>query len=75
MVALIPAHHPLSLYERVLMRFARGKKTVDWFAPDAPEEWVVFNGMGGYICSVCGTPVESEPCEEHQPHAYRSVVS
>lgn len=42
--------------------------------PDAPDEWVVYNGMGGYICSVCGDPVESEPCPEHKPDAYARCI-
>lgn len=36
---------------------------------DARDLWVVADGMGGFVCEVCGTPVESEPCEEHQPEA------
>jgi hypothetical protein len=30
---------------------------------DAPDECVT-------ICSTCGMPTESEPCEKHQPVAY-----
>lgn len=37
--------------------------------PDAGDKWIVINGMGGYVCSVCETPTESEPCREHQPNA------
>ncbi|MDR6868476.1 hypothetical protein J2Y69_003092 [Microbacterium resistens] len=37
---------------------------------DAPDEWIVSYGMGGYVCSVCGDPVESEPCPLHQPEAH-----
>lgn len=37
---------------------------------DAPDEFIELNGMGGFVCSVCGVPVESEPCEIHQPDAY-----
>lgn len=37
---------------------------------DAPDKWIIINGMGGYVCSACGEPVESEPCREHQPEAY-----
>ena len=36
---------------------------------DAADEWIVINGMGGYVCSACGMPVESEPCQEHQAEA------
>jgi len=37
---------------------------------DAEDEWIVINGMGGYVCAECGMPVESEPCEAHQPTKY-----
>lgn len=37
---------------------------------DAVDEWIVINGMGGYVCGDCGIPVESEPCEAHQPTKY-----
>lgn len=39
---------------------------------DAPDEWILTDGglMGGYVCSWCGTPVESEPCQEHQKAAF-----
>lgn len=39
---------------------------------DAVDEWILTDGglMGGYVCSVCAEPVESEPCREHQPDAY-----
>lgn len=37
---------------------------------DAPDELIVINGMGGYVCSACGVPVEAEPCDIHQPDAY-----
>lgn len=42
---------------------------------DAPDEWVLDPSglMGGYVCSVCKTPVESEPCEEHQPRKYAGI--
>lgn len=23
-----------------------------------------------WVCAACGTPIESEPCEDHQPIAY-----
>lgn len=44
------------------------------YASDAPDQWIVINGMGGYICSVCGDPVESEPCLIHQPNAYARIT-
>lgn len=40
---------------------------------DAPDMHVYaheFDPIGGYVCSACGVPVESEPCQEHQPAAY-----
>lgn len=37
---------------------------------DAPEVWSGEVPPGGFVCSVCGTPVESEPCREHMPLAY-----
>lgn len=27
-----------------------------------------------FVCAECGTPVESEPCEEHQPAAYARCI-
>lgn len=42
-------------------------------AGDAPDEWVADLPPGGYVCSVCKTPVESEPCPEHQPRAYSRI--
>ena len=41
---------------------------------DAADKWVVINLVGGYVCSVCEMPVESEPCKEHQPVAYAAAV-
>ena len=40
---------------------------------DAPDEWIVAFGIGGYVCADCGTPTESEPCAEHQPAAYALI--
>jgi len=40
---------------------------------DAPDEWDATLPPGGYVCSVCKTPVESEPCQEHQPIAYGRI--
>lgn len=40
----------------------------------SPERWVVYMGVGGYVCAapdsngpdgICGMPVESEPCARH----------
>lgn len=42
-------------------------------ALDAPDRWDVSVPPGGYVCSVCGTPVESEPCPDHQPRAYAGM--
>lgn len=36
---------------------------------DAPSVWDDAIPPGGYVCGTCGTPVESEPCSEHQPYA------
>lgn len=44
-----------------------------WEKPDAPDKHILLpwgDPIGGFVCSVCDTPVESEPCEEHQPVAY-----
>lgn len=41
---------------------------------DAPDEWIIAFGIGGFVCSACGTPVESEPCAEHQPAAYAAIT-
>lgn len=41
-----------------------------------PEAWIVYQGVGGYVCAVpdpdgpdgaCGMPVETEPCNIHFP--------
>lgn len=32
-----------------------------------------FDPIGGYVCSACGTPTESEPCKDHQPAAYAAM--
>lgn len=32
-----------------------------------------FDPIGGFVCSTCGTPTESEPCREHQPAAYAKI--
>lgn len=42
---------------------------------EAPDEWIILNGIGGYVCSVCGVPVETEPCPEHQPEAYARCIA
>lgn len=31
----------------------------------ASEVWVSTPAPGGWLCSACGTPVESEPCPDH----------
>lgn len=36
---------------------------------DAPDVWCDAIPPGGYVCGVCRTPTESEPCAEHQPNA------
>lgn len=41
---------------------------------DAPDQWVWGGGLGGYVCSVCGDPVEDEPCCIHQPDAYARCI-
>lgn len=41
---------------------------------DAPDEWTIINEVGGYVCSVCKMPVESEPCPDHQPAAYARCI-
>lgn len=37
---------------------------------DAATVWSPDAAPGGYVCSICGLPVESEPCPRHQPSAY-----
>lgn len=37
---------------------------------DAPDVWDARVVPGGFVCSACGTPTESEACKEHQPLAY-----
>lgn len=41
---------------------------------DAPDRWIVFYGMWCAVCSVCGGPVEDDPCRVHQPDAYALCV-
>ena len=41
--------------------------------PDAADKWVLYNEIGGYVCSACGTPTESEPCAHHQPEAFAKM--
>lgn len=40
---------------------------------DASDEWIVAFGVGGHVCADCGTPTESEPCEEHRPEAFGAM--
>lgn len=40
---------------------------VDAEIADAPDQWVLADWVGGYVCSACQTPTESEPCPDHQP--------
>lgn len=42
---------------------------------DAVDEWTIVPLPGGYVCSACGMPVESEPCRDHQPHAWGRIES
>ncbi|MET9158265.1 hypothetical protein ABZX56_11105 [Streptomyces parvulus] len=54
-----------------------------WLCPDCVagrtyrEVWEPALPPGGYVCSTCGEPVESEPCPDHAPdffqagHTYR----
>jgi hypothetical protein len=40
---------------------------------EAPDRFDPSIPPGGFVCSVCGTPVESEPCQEHQPVAWTNA--
>lgn len=40
---------------------------------DALDRWDPSIPPGGYVCSVCGDPTESEPCPAHQPRAYAAI--
>ncbi|HWO64592.1 MAG TPA: PD-(D/E)XK nuclease-like domain-containing protein [Umezawaea sp.] len=40
---------------------------------EAPDRFDPSIPPGGFVCSVCGTPVESEPCREHQPVAWTNA--
>ena len=35
-------------------------------AQPAPDIWDASVAPGGFVCSACGMPTESEPCNEHQ---------
>ncbi len=42
----------------------------EYLATQSPREvWDASVAPGGYVCSECGMPTESEPCAEHGPHA------
>lgn len=41
---------------------------------DAPEVWDNTTPPGGYVCSTCGTPTETEPCRIHQPGEWAECV-
>ena len=41
--------------------------------PDAADVWDGTIPPGGYVCSTCGMPTESEPCQDHQPTAYGAM--
>lgn len=49
-----------------------GFKPKVW-AGDAPSVWDPTVPPGGHVCGACGMPVESVPCEEHQPGAWAAV--
>ncbi|WP_159702426.1 hypothetical protein [Arthrobacter sp. 18067] len=45
--------------------------------PDAEDMHVYaheFDPIGGFVCGECGTPTETEPCQEHQPIAYSRMT-
>lgn len=41
---------------------------------DALEIWDGSVAPGGYVCGVCGIPVESEPCATHDASFIESVA-
>jgi hypothetical protein len=43
------------------------------YGGDCPSIWDASIPPGGQICSVCGTPTESEPCEKHQPLQFARI--
>lgn len=43
----------------------RDSPMVTILADPAPEAWDASVPPGGYVCSACGIPVESEPCPDH----------
>ncbi|MEU3282112.1 hypothetical protein [Streptomyces antibioticus] len=50
---------------------------LDGPAPGLSEYREVWDGTvppGGFVCSVCGEPVESEPCFEHAPGTWQRAV-
>lgn len=55
-----------------VQRFA----TLPHYDDDAPDMHIYineFDPIGGMVCSECGMPTESEPCEEHQPKAWAAM--
>lgn len=67
---MLPDHGPLGVehgrtdadWERVAAR-AREKMAGTTYR----EVWSDELPPGGYVCSICGQPIESEPCPEHAP--------
>lgn len=68
--------HPTSMsmaQAEALSRAIHEATTVLSSPPDAPNVWDPAIPPGGYVCSVCGDPTESEPCPAHQPRAYAAI--
>ncbi|WP_104087272.1 hypothetical protein [Arthrobacter sp. GMC3] len=53
-----------------------GDMTTRWSRAreDALDEWSAACPPGGFVCSECGMPTESEPCEEHQKNAWKAMT-
>jgi hypothetical protein len=61
-------------FEPTRERYRRiARAVLDAAGLDAPSVWDPAIPPGGYVCSVCGDPTESEPCPEHQPQAHAAI--
>ena len=63
-------HHGDHIYADLVdvLRAVRADEqhNLDRLAPKAGDVWNDSVAPGGYVCSECGMPTESEPCSKHQ---------
>lgn len=66
---LVRYQNPGSSDAEVARRIPYALRTVR-IQSDARNVWTDDDFPGGFVCSVCREPTESEPCRDHQPVAY-----